>query len=357
VLFRSLYGWFFFQHGQFARVVASWSGVIPFLESIGCCFFGAIGGILCLFAFSLTTFGVESADYLIGQWYSNVTGGQPTLALPELNFTGLTAGLIGGAPLGSLSLLDHNSLKFVDTVTKANAKKVGSVENALGVTLEGFLPLGAFAGQIRNAFKSVKDQGTTVPGAVTDNLGAANTYYTDSEPLTSVPRTIGEFFGDQALPGTVNNANPSGCASDNDRANLVQLQQLCAQMVAAFDTVSTLPAAPTNLNTGLGVLKETLLAKYEPIVGAVCAFVEAINPAAKALDVGVLVGILNWFQNVFLWGFGFWGGCVSIAGYFGTLGLVVVVLELWLRRVGMMRHSELTVKTTYSYSDEADVPT
>jgi hypothetical protein len=355
VLVIVAYGYFFFQQGPIARLVASWAGVVPFVETAGCCFFGGVGGILCLFSLSLTTFGVESADYLIGKWYANVTGGGPELLLPDLDFGAVTGGLLGAAPMRARTLSDANALKMVDTVMQADAGDVAGVAKALGIDPATFLPFAAFGRELKEAYAAVKTAAGTaaIPQSLTTALAQAGDKLSAWNTAVETTKTILEIFGEADVNETVAAKYATlACNSPAEAAHLPRMFELYGMIVARLDSLASLPGRPASLGTKLDDVKAALLERYGDLVGATGDFLEKIIPVAEGLDVKPLVRILHWFQNVFLWGLPFWGGCISIAAFFGTLGLVVLVLELWLRRVGMMLRKELTVKTTYSYSDE-----
>jgi hypothetical protein len=351
-----LYIWVFPRHGKVQRVVASWAGLVPCMASTGCCFFSGVGGIFCICSFTLTTFSVQSADYLIARWYENVTS--PVFTLPDLSFSKITGGIMpGSAPLATLPLLDANSLKMVDTFIGAASEDVSAFEAALGVNFEAFLPLEKFASEFETAFASIKNQ-HSIPPEVIAALALAGQEYATWSAAIAQARTIPGIFGGHDVAAELQAFIDHDCPATwhpSQALRHAELVALAAKLQEQLDATADLPVLPAALPAGLGDLDQVVADGIGEIVAASVAFIRKIWPVARTLNPGNLIAISNWFQNVFLWGFGQWGACASIAGFFAILGCVVMVLELWLRRVGMMLRSELTIKTTFSYSDGAEV--
>jgi hypothetical protein len=213
------------------------------------------------------------------------------------------------------------------------------------------LPIPEIVGQIQEAWAKLKPNAKAPTGLDAD-LAKAQPSYPDWKSGIEAVSTIEKLFGADNVWSELARVKNDECGvSFHARA-----VELFVRIEGGFNLTVDLPRLYQDLNPNFQTAEGAIRDGLDGVVTSVCAFLSAIYPAARKLDIGNFIRILSWFQNVFLWGFGFWGGCVSLGSYFGMIGMVVVVLELWLRRVGMMARDELTVKTTYSYSEDGGTP-
>lgn len=65
-------------------------------------------------------------------------------------------------------------------------------------------------------------------------------------------------------------------------------------------------------------------------------FIKWAEGLANNINLKGIVHLVNLVQDAMIWGFAYWGTCVSIAAHFVIIGLIILVIEVWVRRTNLM---------------------
>jgi hypothetical protein len=325
-----------------SRCVASYAGIFPFFSTIICLGIGAIGSVLSIFVFMLTTVGVDEVDSAIGQFYET-TVGKGQLEISPLDLKAMTRGIIARPiDIAPMSIPGGSEVAILAPFLRAEAANSSLLDL---FKFQELLPFAEMGKNVRDGVTAAV-AGAKLPDDVSHMISDVK-----KRIEAGLPKDWLTLLGAdpiQVIDGINSTPGLSSCYNYKDYLVIsADCRSACITALNALDS----------LGKGLSRLPDAIAKIPDPALGKGTAFMlelgdviarllEEFWPALDILPLEPFVHTSNYLQNAAFWSTEYMGTCWSIGAHLIIIGQVIAVVGLWVRRKHMMNATCVESTTT-----------